>query len=310
MTNGLALSEEYYRAVGAEMIETRFPGQKERIAVGLAGLGSECFGFDDEYSRDHDWGPGFCMWLEKNDHDAIGASLQQAYEELPAQFMGYERKISRWGDGRVGVLDTGAFYTSFIGVATAPETYTQWLSIPEANLAACSNGKVFHDPLGQFSSIRETIKQHYPEDVRLKKIAARCMTAAQSGQYNYRRCTQRQAGYPAHHSLVKFCEDILALVFLLNRRFMPFYKWSCRAAEALPTLGLEMALTVEALLSMRDVGDREDAIEHMCGRVIELLRAQGLSDSRSGFLLDHGPRVHSLIRDEELKRIDIWWVGG
>ncbi len=307
---GLELSEEYYRAVGAKVIGAKFPDHEERIAVGLAGLGSECFGFDDEFSRDHDWGPAFCMWLGKNDYETIGPSLQEAYEALPAQFMGFERKKSRWGDGRVGALNTGAFYASFIGLAAAPETYNQWLTIPEANLAACSNGKVFHDPLGQFSSIRESIKQHYPEDVRLKKIAARCMTAAQSGQYNYRRCRQRQANYPAHHSLVKFCEDILALVFLLNRRFMPYYKWSCRTAETLPILGLEMARSVDALISMGENGDREEAIEYMCGRVIDLLRAQGLSDSTSDFLLDHGPRVHSLIRDDDLKRIDLWWAGG
>jgi hypothetical protein len=307
---GLELSEKYYRAVGAGMIEAYFPDYQERIAVGLAGLGSECFGFDDEYSRDHDWGPAFCMWLEKDDYDTIGPSLQKAYEQLPGQFMGFQRKKSRWGDGRVGALDIGDFYASFIGVVTAPKSYDQWLTVPEANLAACSNGRVFHDPLGRFSSIRARITQHYPEDVRLKKVAARCMTAAQSGQYNYIRCRRRQANYPAHHSLVKFCEDMLSLVFLLNRRYMPFYKWSSRAAEELPILGSEMARSIDALVTMGEDGDQEAAIEFMCARVIEILRAQELSDSESDFLADHGPRVHSRIRDDNLKRIDIWWAGG
>ncbi len=37
---GIELAEKYYRAVGVEMIETKFPDLKDRIAVGLAGLGT------------------------------------------------------------------------------------------------------------------------------------------------------------------------------------------------------------------------------------------------------------------------------
>ena len=307
---GLALSEEYYRAVGAEMIEGKFPEHKDRIAVGLAGLGSECFGFDDELSRDHDWGPGFSMWLEKSDYAAIGASLQQAYDALPDRFMGYKRRKSHWGGGRVGVLETGDFYASFIGVPHAPEDLDKWLTIPEANLAACTNGKVFTDSLGVFSSIRQRISRHYPEDIRLKKIAARCMSAAQSGQYNHARCVRRDAFYAACYALVKFCEDVFALVFLLNRRYMPFYKWQSTAVASLPLLGDYMSRAVEELIREKEDGLRKERIERICAKLIETLNAQGLSDSSSDFLLDHGPRVHSLIRDENLRRLDMWWGGG
>ena len=56
---GLILSEEYYHQFGTKMIEEIFPKYKEKIAAGLAGDGSECYGFDDEISRDHDWGLRF-----------------------------------------------------------------------------------------------------------------------------------------------------------------------------------------------------------------------------------------------------------
>jgi len=48
---GLDLAEAYYGSVGLAMIRERFRAFEDRLAVGLAGPGSECFGFDDEVSR-------------------------------------------------------------------------------------------------------------------------------------------------------------------------------------------------------------------------------------------------------------------
>ena len=56
---GLELSRLYYEQTGRPALEDRFPELLPQMAFGLAGEGSECFGFDDEFSRDHDWGPGF-----------------------------------------------------------------------------------------------------------------------------------------------------------------------------------------------------------------------------------------------------------
>jgi hypothetical protein len=53
---------------------------RDRIAAGLVREGSECFGFDDELSRDHDRGPGFCLWLTADDYIEVGTELQRSYE--------------------------------------------------------------------------------------------------------------------------------------------------------------------------------------------------------------------------------------
>ena len=42
---GLALARQYYESCGRQMIEERFPAYAGRIAVGLAGRGSDCFGY-------------------------------------------------------------------------------------------------------------------------------------------------------------------------------------------------------------------------------------------------------------------------
>lgn len=48
---GLELSRRYYEQYGRQALMEYDPALFERVAVGLAGEGSECFGFDDELSR-------------------------------------------------------------------------------------------------------------------------------------------------------------------------------------------------------------------------------------------------------------------
>ena len=75
--NGLELAQKYYEECGEEVLKKSFPELFSRIAVGLAGEGSECFGFDDEISRDHDWGAAFCIWLDRADYEKYGAAVQE-----------------------------------------------------------------------------------------------------------------------------------------------------------------------------------------------------------------------------------------
>ena len=61
--NGLLLAEEYYKQFGEQMLREEFGDILGQIAVGLIGSGSECFGYDDEISEDHDFEPGFTIFI-------------------------------------------------------------------------------------------------------------------------------------------------------------------------------------------------------------------------------------------------------
>lgn len=304
---GLELCERYFAEVGAPMINEKFSGFENSIAAGLVGDGSESFGFDDEFSRDHDWGPSFCLWLTKPDFEAIGSDLQVEVDRLPKEFGAYSaRNESAWGSGRFGVFEIGQFYRKFIGLDRPPESLLEWRNIPEINLAAATNGKIFIDNLGEFTSFRNNLKEFYPKDVRLKKIASRCMTIAQSGQYNYPRCVKREEYVAAQWAETKFITDTISLVFLLNKQYRPFYKWMHKAMKPLPILGDQIHQLVTDLVATHDYELKVSLIEETSQVLIEQLRQEGLSDSESNFLLDHGPIVQSKIKDSLLRRIDVW----
>ncbi|MDD2735411.1 MAG: DUF4037 domain-containing protein [Desulfuromonadaceae bacterium] len=304
--NGLELAERYFTVCGLPLLRNGFPALLERAASGLIGLGSECLGFDDEISRDHDWGPGFCLWLTSSDYEQFGRSLTAAYKNLPKVFEGFERKISEWGDGRVGIFEIGRFYRSLIGRNDAPQTVHDWLRLQETNLSVAAAGKVFYDPLGEFSEIRQKLLDFYPDDVRTLKIAARCMVVGQSGQYNYQRCLWRHDYFAAQYAETKFCSDVMSLIYLLNRRYAPYYKWMMRGVEDLPLLG---AFIFEKITDIMTSGDHEKKriiIDEICAAVVAQLQSEGLSDSASRFLIDHGQVIHEKIIDPSLQNMNVW----
>jgi hypothetical protein len=301
---GLELAEAYFSACGLPMILDRFAPIADRVAAGMVGPGSECHGFDDELSLDHDWGPGFCLWLNAVDYEVFGAQLQEAYRHLPAMFQGMgPRRVSPGEEHRVGVSSITAFYARYTGLEHYPRELRDWLPLPEQALSLCTNGKVFYDPSGTFSAWRQHLLGYYPEDIRLKKIASRCLTMAQSGQYNFARCLKRGETFAAHYAKTQFCNELMAMTFLLNRRFPPFYKWIHRATRDLPILGLAVHERITRLLETTEVRRKTNLIEELCAVVIDELHRQELSDADSDFLLDHGPVVNEKIRDPQLKNI-------
>jgi len=306
MIKGLELSELYFREFGEKMLDEKFPEYKEKIAVGLVGDGSECYGFDDDISKDHDWGPSFCLWLDHEDYQKIGGLLQKEYNNLPKKFRGFERQTSQWGGGRIGVLEIGAFYQKYLGIPNAPQALNDWLYIPENHLSTATNGKMFYDPLGKFSNIRNELLNFYPEDVRLVKIAARCMSVAQAGQYNYIRSIAHKEYFAAQYSEIKFSADIMSLIFLLNRQYAPYYKWRHRAVLKLPLLGEFIYSKISEMINTANHKRKSDLIELMCSQVIKEFHNMGLSNSSSDFLLDHGPVIHDKIKDENLRKRDVW----
>lgn len=304
---GLELSKAFFERFGLPMLRNEFAEYADRIAAGLVGHGSECFGYDDDISADHDFEPGFCLWITEEDDSIFGFRLMRAYSRLPKEFEGISiKKRSLLGSDGKGVHTIPDFYKIYTGRSGAPRDWREWMSIPSHYLAEAVNGEVFYDPMGVFSGIREEIKNGMPFDVRLKKIAARAVMMAQTGQYNYSRCISHGEKCAAEIALHEFAKETVQMVFLLNSEHCPYYKWMFRAMKSLSMLS-DVADDLESLLlcNSGNVAGRKQMIENICEKIASQLKAMELSDSEDGYLESHAFSVNSKIKNPEIRNLHI-----
>lgn len=290
--SGMELSRRYYETVGKPMIHQKFPEYEQRIAVGLVGYGSECYGFDDDLSKDHDFGPGFCMWLTKEDYAEIGTALQQAYEALPKTFLGVPaRKTTAYGTGRVGVREIESFYCELMETEEMPGTIGGWMALSEPGLSAAVNGAVFRDDFGLFTRIRTELQKGFPAQVKLRKLAQNIALMAQAGQYNYSRCLAREDTVAAAMALYTFMDAAMSAVYLLNNAYAPFYKWKHRQMKELPKLS-EISTEIEKLADSKTAASaKAEIIERICRQVLDEMKAQGMTEGDETFLEVHAQRI-------------------
>lgn len=336
MPSGMELARNFWEQAGKPMLQSRYPDYAERIAVGLVGYGSECFGFDDALSRDHDFAPRFCLWLTDEDYAAIGTALQEDYERI-AHAWRSEHSSADLPDSpttpraqgtirRDGVFRIGDFFETLTGYRAAPpqDAPHEWLALDESTLATATNGRVFADALGAFSSTRQGFT-FMPEDVRLSLISRRLGMLSQAGQYNLPRMLRRGDGAAAMTSIHEFTQAAISLVFLVNNPvsvgYAPYYKWrfaalrrlSRRMATRLPGVCaqleeiLHLASTAcfgvpgttaehKASTMATPPADRINAIiERICSDIVSELQREGLTRSQETFLEWQRPYVEEHI---------------
>lgn len=299
---GMEWSRKFWDEVAAPALDRDFPDLADRVAAGLVGNGSECFGFDDALSTDHDWGTDFFLWLPESEAGAIPAltawkaGLLAAHPEYP------QRQATELGT-RTGVMTCGEFYRQMTGFPQGPQSVREWFAVPVEQLAMAVNGQVFRDGSGIFTATRQHLTEGYPEDLRRKRIAARCMMLAQTGQYNLGRCLKRGHTVSAFTTLGKFVDEAVGLVFLLNRAYKPYYKWQFPAMLRLALLAQEVGEQLESLTAAKDWETRQKCVDAICALFAGELRREGLSDATDWFLAAHGQAVQATVQDPLLRQL-------
>ncbi len=298
--NGLELSRLYFFETALPSLRERFGAACDRMAAGLAGNGSECFGFDDEISRDHDWGEDFFIWVTEPDRSMLKELSQWKAELFETSPPPHPKARSQWG-AYTEPSTVGDFYKSLTGCPGVPATVVQWRAAPEENLAMAVNGEVFMDGPGEFSAIRRGLLGHYPGDWRLKRLAAACMAMAQTGQYNLERCRRRGDVVAELAAVSRFQEAAIKAVFLLDKEFKPYYKWAWRKLCTLSPTGKEVGKLLERMALSRP--DAVDLAEQICLVIGDRLIADGLSRPGDTFFTHHALELMGRIKDEQLRRL-------
>lgn len=308
---GIEISKGYYEEYGKVMLEAEFSEVLPFLAAGFVGSGSEHFGFDDEVSRDHDFEPGFCIFLPSEDvvDRRTAFLLERAYSKLPKEYMGVKRQpISPVGGNRNGIIRTADFYLEKTGSPDGSLNVNAWLNIPEYALFEVTSGEMFFDNYGEFTKIRNSLKR-YPEDIRLKKLAGNLLIMAQAGQYNFSRCLKHGEPEAAQLALFEFVNAAMKTVFLLNNQYMPYYKWSFRRLRE-----IEKDYSFSEKFTFLLYGSNSDEIiaeakyytvEDIASHVIEMIQQQELTKAVCGDLEKHAYSVNDKISDPNLRNMNI-----
>ncbi|MBU1307062.1 MAG: DUF4037 domain-containing protein, partial [Alphaproteobacteria bacterium] len=233
---GIELSRRFYQEIVRPWLDAAAPGLPH--AAALIGYGSELLGFDDEISRDHNWGPRVHIIVTREQFDAHARDLVTAFDGVaPMHFAGEPIGWrSRPHPPASGVEAAGSaqhgleFHTleaslerhlAVRSLADLPDV--RWLSFAEQRLLAFTAGAVFHDDDGRLTQARARLA-YFPDDIWHYKIACQWRRIAEQQAFVGR---AGMVGDDLGSRIIaaRLAHDVMSMGFLLERRYAPYAKW-------------------------------------------------------------------------------------
>ncbi len=274
---GLELSEQYFFDCALPLLKEHCPDLVGVMAAGLVGPGSEVAGFDDEVSRDHNWGPRFILFLSVEDEAKHGKRVQEILDRhLPREYLG--ASIHRTGKAfptspaPVATPEKSCWFNT--GFTAPPETDRDWLAIPEHRLFEFTAGKIFYEPTPLISPLRNAFA-YFPDMVWRKRLSFVWLQMSHCA--NISRTIARGDRVASHSFLCWALECCMRLGFLLNRKYAPFRKWLYHAFRDLPQVPDGVCERMENILCC-------PSLRHVESGLLDILDTFGEMTNESGLI--------------------------
>lgn len=263
-------SHAFWDEVVHPFLAARFPAETAQMAAGVFGYGSEVLRLDDDYSTDHHFGLRVNVLLPAEVMAARGARIEDTLAEgLPASWRGRELREGYTRTKGVALASLQHHLRSTIGLEGAPNSHSQWLSIPEEDVMHVVAGEVCHDPSGRFSAVRAALAGYYPEEVRLRRLAHWCRYFSGMGVYALKRALLRDNELYASTTFARSLRWGVQMAFMLDRQYYPYDKWLTVMFHRLPRMGARLAAIVEEAPKLTTPWDRKLDLLHQMSDVLD-----------------------------------------
>jgi hypothetical protein len=244
--NGISLSEAFFHDCVTPLVMKRLAWDPGAFSAAILGEGSEVLGYDDEISQDHNFSPKVLLFLEDETYDRLGLTLlADLRDALPASYCGH---ALLWDEYRqaLDVAPMHRFFHRYLDLPELPRTAVEWLRCEEQRLLELTAGKVFHDPGGRLSKIRQRL-HFYPPEVRL--FLLRLVFERLSECAGAERSIQRDDRLALHAYTSYFTLFAIKAAHLIERRYCPYHKWMARSLQDLKPFGTEVHGTLLAMIN-------------------------------------------------------------
>lgn len=307
---GIELSRRFYADIVRPFLDRTAPGLSH--AAELSGYGSELLGFDDDLSRDHNWGPRVHIVVSEPDFAAHAQGIVSAFStEAPSHFLGEpigwrsRPHPAASGAGALGALDHGleihtleSKLSNQLAITTTENlSHLDWLGFPEQRLLAFTAGAVFRDDDGRLTQARVALAW-YPDDVWLYKIACQWRRIAEEQAFVGR---AGMVGDDIGSRIIaaRLVRDVMRMAFLLDRRYAPYPKWFGTSFKSLP-LSKNLTPLLDQTLDAPDWQSRGEALAAAYFALAQAQRDRNIGSSFAPVIGPYHERPFATINTDDI----------
>ena len=264
------VSRQFFEQIVKPILLEHFPDETAQTAFGVFGYGSEVLKLDDQYSSDHHWGLRINALMPNRLFESKSEEiLRVVAANLPDTVQGHSLREGLMGVKGLAITGLEGFLNQTIGIKHPPQTYEEWLSVPEEDIMHIIAGEIWHDPSGRFSAIRQAFNNYYPEPVRLRRIAHWCRYFSGMCSYALKRALLRNNEYYATITFSRALRWGVQIAFMLEKQCFAYDKWTLAFFDRLPRLYRPLQPIVDEAVKLSTSWERKLALLNQMADVLD-----------------------------------------